>query len=97
VPRDPSEATASHHRGNPVKTIGIEQASLEACVDDARHERVVVTRNGAPVALIVGIEGMDEDQVSLGASDEFWKLIAERRQQRTVSRAELERGIGDEP
>ncbi len=80
-----------------MKTVGIEQTSLEACVDEARHNRVVVTRNGAPVALVVGIEGMDEEQVSLGVSDEFWALIAERRRQNSVSRAELERRFGDEP
>lgn len=80
-----------------MKHVGIEQTSLETCVDDARHERVVITRNGTPVALIVGIEGMDEDQLSSGTSDEFWNLIAERRQQNSVSRAELEQEIGDKP
>lgn len=80
-----------------MKRVGIEQASLETCVDDARHERVVVTRNGAPVALIVGIEGLDDDQVSLGASDDFWMLIGERRQQKTLSRAELEQRIDNQP
>jgi antitoxin (DNA-binding transcriptional repressor) of toxin-antitoxin stability system len=80
-----------------VKTVGIEQASLEACVDDARHERVVVTRDGMPVALIVGIEGMDQDQVDLGASDEFWRMIAERRRQSAVSRAALDQRFGDQP
>ena len=78
-----------------MKRVGIEGASLQSCVEDARHERLVITRNGTPVALIVGIEGMDEDQLSLGASDEFWTLISERRQQETVSRAELEREIDD--
>lgn len=80
-----------------MKRVGIEQSSLELCVNDARHERIIVTRNGTPVALIVGIEGFDEDQVSLGASAEFWKLIADRRQQKSVSRDELEEMIGDAP
>ena len=73
-----------------MKWVRLEQASLETCVDDARHERVVVTRNGTPVALILGIEGMDEDQIGLGDSEEFWKLIEERRQQESVSRSVLE-------
>lgn len=76
-----------------MKRVGIEESTLRSCVDDARHERLVITRNGTPVALIVGIEGMDEDQMSLGASDEFWTLISERRRQGTVSRAVL--GAGD--
>ena len=76
-----------------MKTIGIEQATLDACLQDAQRERVVITRDGVPVALIVGLEGMDEEQVDLGSSDEFWTMIAERRRQRTLSRAELEREI----
>ncbi len=41
----------------------------------------IITRNGVPVALIVGLQGMDMEQVRLGGSDESWKLIAERRRQ----------------
>jgi antitoxin (DNA-binding transcriptional repressor) of toxin-antitoxin stability system len=74
-----------------MKTISLEQATLDTCVIDAQRERVVVTRGGKPVALIVGVEGLDEEQLQLGSSDRFWELIAERRAQRTVRRAELER------
>jgi hypothetical protein len=76
--------------GDPVKTLGIEKATLDACVREAQHDRVLVTRDGLPVALIVGIEALDEEQVRLGSSDEFWKLIGERRKQKTVTREELE-------
>ena len=74
-----------------MKTVGVENASLDACVREAKGERVVVTRNGVPVALVVGVEGLDEEQVELGCSDEFWRLIVERRRQKTLSRDELER------
>lgn len=73
-----------------MKIIGLEQASLDTCVKDAQRERVVITQNGKPVVLIVGVEGMDEEQLELGSSDTFWRLIVERRAQETVSRAELE-------
>jgi hypothetical protein len=43
--------------------------------------------------VLVGIEGLDADQLELASSDRFWKLIAERRQQPTLSRAELERRL----
>jgi antitoxin (DNA-binding transcriptional repressor) of toxin-antitoxin stability system len=76
-----------------VKTIGIEHATLDACLQDAQHERVVITRNGIPVALIVGLEGLDEEQVQLGSSEPFWQLIAERRRQKTMGRAELEQTL----
>ncbi|NLF71358.1 MAG: hypothetical protein GX575_20190 [Candidatus Anammoximicrobium sp.] len=74
-----------------MKTLGIEQATLDACVRESQGERVVVTRDGRPVAIMVGVEDLDEDQLKLGASDEFWQLITTRRKQPTVSRAELER------
>jgi antitoxin (DNA-binding transcriptional repressor) of toxin-antitoxin stability system len=77
-----------------MKTVGIEQATLDTCIQDAQRERIVITRSGIPVALIIGIEGMDEEQLQLGSSDEFWRLIAERRRQKTVGRAELEEKIG---
>lgn len=73
-----------------MKTISIEQATLDGCISDAQRERVVITKNGVPVALVVGVEGLDEEQLQLGVSDEFWRLITERRQQKVISRDELE-------
>ena len=82
-----------------MKTLGIEQATLDACVRESQGERVLVTRDGRPVAIVVGVADLDEDQLQLGASDTFWQLITTRRKQPTVSRAELERMAAgrDEP
>ena len=73
--------------------IDLKQADLDTCVADAQHDRVVLTRNGKPVALIIGVEGMDEDQLQLGSSDKFWQLIAGRRKQKTISRDQLEQKV----
>jgi antitoxin (DNA-binding transcriptional repressor) of toxin-antitoxin stability system len=73
--------------------IDLRQATLDACVNNAQQERIVITRDGRPVALIIGVEGMDEEQLQLGSSDKFWKLIAERRAQKTMTRAQLEQSI----
>lgn len=73
-----------------MKVINLERATLDGCISASQRERVVLTRQGKPVALIVGVEGMDKEQLELGASDRFWKLIGERRSQRTLSRAQLE-------
>ena len=73
--------------------MDLRQATLETCVNDAQRERIVITRNGKPVALIIGVEGMDEEQLQLGSSDKFWKLIAERRAQKTMTRAQLEQSL----
>ena len=77
-----------------MKTVVLEQATLDTCVREAQGDRVVVTRNGVPVALVVGVEGLDAEQVQLASSDEFWRMIVERRRQKTLSRADLERKSG---
>lgn len=73
--------------------IDLKQADLDTCVHDAQRERVVITRDGKPIVLIIGVEGIDEEQLQLGSSDKFWRLIAERRSQKTMSRVQLEQNI----
>ena len=75
-----------------MKTIGLEHATLELCIKDARRERVVLTRKGKPVALMVGVEGMDEEQLQLGSSDKFWTLIEKQR----ATKNDRSCGIGKE-
>lgn len=79
-----------------MRTIPAEQTTLEDCVRDARDERVIITRNGVPVALVIGVEGLDEEQVARGSSDDFWRLIAGRRAQKTVGRSAIEGVAGEE-
>jgi len=35
----------------------------------------------------------DEEQLQLGSSDKFWKLVEKWRKEKTISRAELERRL----
>ncbi len=74
-----------------MKTVDIRETSLDACVHDAQSDRVVIMRQGNPVAIVVGVEGLDAEQTELGASDAFWKLVAARRQEPTLDRAALEK------
>ena len=74
-------------------TVGLEDANLNDCIEDAQQERVLITRQGKPVALIIGIEGLDAEQVQLGSSSKFWTLMNERREQQTMSRAQLEQSL----
>lgn len=76
-----------------MKQIVLEKADLESCVSQAQQERVVILRNGRPVALVVGVEGMDREQLELGSSDKFWELIANRRKQKRITRAQLEKRL----
>jgi antitoxin (DNA-binding transcriptional repressor) of toxin-antitoxin stability system len=79
-----------------MKTVDIQNTNLDACIADAQSDRVVVTRGGNPVALVVGVQGLDKEQVELGASDEFWKLVSERRIEPTIDRGALEERLKDQ-
>ncbi|HZW32634.1 MAG TPA: hypothetical protein VFF52_18115 [Isosphaeraceae bacterium] len=80
-----------------MKSVPMEDATLDLCVAEAQQERVILTRNGHPVALVVGVDGMDEEQIRLSSSPGFWMLMEERRGQRTISREELERRLDQVP
>lgn len=51
-----------------------------------------MTQNDKPVA-VIGVAGMDDEQLQLSTSDQFWTLITERRGRKTINRAELERTL----
>jgi len=76
-----------------MKTVAMNKTDLNSCVAEAQSQRVVLTRNGAPVALVVGVAGLDKEQIELGASVEFWKLMEARRKEKTVTRRVLEQII----
>ena len=76
-----------------MKQVSVERTDLESCVSQAQRQRVVITRKGKPVALLVGVQGLDPERLALGSDDKFWKLITQRRKQKTIGRAELERRL----
>jgi prevent-host-death family protein len=66
------------------------QTDIDAVLDSAQNERVVVTRNGRPSAVIVGLESYDDEDLALASSPDFWRLISERRNSgSSISLAEL--------
>ncbi|HEV8310915.1 MAG TPA: type II toxin-antitoxin system Phd/YefM family antitoxin [Methylomirabilota bacterium] len=78
-----------------MKTVTVRdlQKKVKECVDDAQHDRVVITRRGKPAAVLVGVEGHDWDAVVLQTDPSFWRLIRARRRQRTMSFRELKRRL----
>ena len=48
-----------------MKTVDIHETNLDACVLDAQSDRVVIMRGGDPVAIVVGVQGLDEEQTRL--------------------------------
>lgn len=78
-----------------MKTISVRnlQQKIKECVEAAQKDRVVVTRHGEPAALLIGLEGHDWEQVVLVTSESFWKMIEERRKQKTIPWAEVRRRL----
>lgn len=76
-----------------MKRIVLERADLASCIDQAKHGRVLVLQRGRPVALVIGVEGLDPEQLELGTSGKFWKLIEARRKQNTLTRERLEKKL----
>ncbi|MCP4105740.1 MAG: hypothetical protein GY749_09410 [Desulfobacteraceae bacterium] len=76
-----------------MKMLNMEQTTLHMCNKEAQSDRLIITSKGKPVAIIVGLDGIDEEQLEAGISEKFWSLIEKRRKQKTVSRAELEEKI----
>ena len=73
-----------------MKTINVRnlQKKIAQCVDIAQKERVVITRNGHPAAILIGVEGQDWEDIVYQTSPAFWKMIEDRRKDRTISLTE---------
>jgi prevent-host-death family protein len=60
-------------------------------LEEARSERILVTKNGRPMAVVMGVDEMDEEDIGYATSPEFWRMIEERRRQPTIPLEEVER------
>jgi prevent-host-death family protein len=82
-----------------MKTVALREAkqSLSGFVAHAQRERVLITKHGKPAALVIGVEGQDIEDVLLSQDPEFWKLVEARRQQPTLSIADVRARLGVAP
>jgi antitoxin (DNA-binding transcriptional repressor) of toxin-antitoxin stability system len=66
------------------------KTGLSATLDEARRERVLITRDGKPSAIMIGVEGHDFEDVILMSNPKFWDLIeASRRNPKSYSLEEV--------
>ena len=74
-----------------MKTISVRdlQKRIRSVMETAQNDQVVITRNGQPIAVVVGVEGADWETVAVETIRSFWKEIARRRDQETISLAEV--------
>jgi prevent-host-death family protein len=71
------------------------QSNIEAVLNSAQDERIVISRGGKPCAVLVGIENHDAEDLRLANSAEFWRMIHERRSGgKSVSLADVEVHLG---
>jgi len=81
-----------------MKVVALREAKqqLSGCVVRAQRERVLITKQGRPAALMIGVEGHDLEDVLLMQNPRFWKMIEARRAEPTLSLEEV-RGHLEEP
>ena len=79
-----------------MKTISVRdlQKRIRSVMETAQNDQVVITRRGQPIAVVVGVEGAEWETVAVETSRSFWKEIAQRREQETISLAEIRRRLG---
>lgn len=69
-----------------MKQISVEQLATQSAnwLRVAQKDRVLITKNGRPSAVIVGIENQDEEDWNLQLSPAFWRMIEKRRREPTI-------------
>ena len=65
------------------------QKHADEVVTRAQKDRVVITRQGKPAAVLVGVTKQDWESVALQTDPKFWKLIRARRAQATLSLSQV--------
>ena len=60
------------------------RADAGRCIKSAQHEAVVVTQQGRPAALLIGVAGHDWEAIERQTDPAFWQMLGERRRQATV-------------
>jgi antitoxin (DNA-binding transcriptional repressor) of toxin-antitoxin stability system len=58
---------------------------------------VLITKQGRPAALMIGVEGHDLEEVLLMQNPRFWKMIEARRNEPTLGSDEVRRRLGLSP
>ena|SRR2546422_336271 len=75
-----------------MKVVAVREAKtgLSVTLDDAQRERVLITRNGRPCAIVIGVEGRDLEDVMLMSNPRFWRMIERsRKDPKTYSMEEV--------
>ena len=79
-----------------MKVVALREAKqrLSGCVVRAQRERVLITKQGRPAALMIGVEGHDLEDVVLMQNPRFWTMLDARRAEPSLSLAEARQRLG---
>jgi len=78
-----------------VVALGKVKNEFSTYVEEAQHERVLVTRHGRPAALIIGVAGETIEDLMTRSDPEFWRMIeARRKAAKAVSAHEMRGRLG---
>jgi predicted RNase H-like HicB family nuclease len=69
-----------------MKKLKLEELPAEAheLADAAQREHLLLTRNGDPCAVVMGVINKDGEDFEYMTSPEFWQMIEERRREPTI-------------
>jgi prevent-host-death family protein len=71
------------------------QIHMDAILTRAQSERIVISRRGKPCAVLIGIEDYDAEDLRLGRSADFWRMIRQRRTSgKSIPLADVEARLG---
>jgi prevent-host-death family protein len=71
-----------------VRTLRDAKIGLSATLDEAQREGILITRNGRPSAILIGVEGRDFEDVLLMSNPHFWEMIEASRKDPVTSSLE---------
>ena len=60
-------------------TVRDAKATLSGTIEDSQEQKVVITKHGKPVCILIGCEGYEIEDVLTIADQAFWEMIEERR------------------
>lgn len=76
-----------------MKTIPSQElrTNLDDVLNSSQSERIVISRESKPCAVLVGIQDYDAEDLQLATSPDFWLMIRQRREEgRSIPLAEVE-------
>ena len=78
-----------------VVALGRAKNEFSTYVEEAQHERVLVTRHGRPAAIIIGVAGETIEDLMTRSDRELWEVIeARRKAAKTITAEEMRRRLG---